>query len=120
MNMFAREVQIMKQLDHVRSHGATTRVRFDHVLTSASSSLQPNCVKLFKTFTDDFQIYIVMEFVDGGDLLDYIMNRGGLSTLKPGLIGMRPTSLTSLYPNYSRGRGARDCGHDVFGGGVPA
>ncbi|ORY91469.1 kinase-like domain-containing protein [Leucosporidium creatinivorum] len=55
MEMFTREVNIMKKLDH----------KF--------------CVKCIDHYEDAQRIWLVLEYVDGGDLLDYIMNRKGLS-----------------------------------------
>ncbi|TNY18046.1 kinase-like domain-containing protein [Rhodotorula diobovata] len=54
MEMIEREVEIMKGLEH----------RF--------------CVKCIDYFEDDQRIWLVLEYVDGGDLLDYVMKRGGL------------------------------------------
>ncbi|GAA5860552.1 hypothetical protein JCM8547_000338 [Rhodosporidiobolus lusitaniae] len=54
LNMFQREIQIAKSLDH------------------------PFCVKCYDCYEDDQRIWLVLEFVDGGDLLDYVMKRGGL------------------------------------------
>ncbi|GAA5994353.1 serine/threonine-protein kinase [Rhodotorula paludigena] len=54
MEMIEREVEIMKGLEH----------RF--------------CVKCIDYFEDDQRIWLVLEYVDGGDLLDYVMKRRGL------------------------------------------
>ncbi|BGO90811.1 hypothetical protein NBRC10512_000126 [Rhodotorula toruloides] len=54
VEMIEREIAIMMQLEH----------RF--------------CVKCFDFFEDDQRIWIVLEYVDGGDLLDYVMKRRGL------------------------------------------
>ena len=54
LNMFKREVDILRSLDH------------------------PNIVSFIDFFEDDRTIYIVLELVDGCDLLDYIIKRGGL------------------------------------------
>ncbi|GAA6033636.1 hypothetical protein JCM8097_004360 [Rhodosporidiobolus ruineniae] len=54
LNMFQREIKIAKQLDH------------------------PFCVKCFDFYEDDQRIWLVLEYVDGGDLLDFVMKRGGL------------------------------------------
>ncbi|GAA5914023.1 hypothetical protein JCM8208_005922 [Rhodotorula glutinis] len=54
MEMIEREVDIMKGLEH----------RF--------------CVKCIDYFEDDQRIWLVLEYVDGGDLLDYVMKRRGL------------------------------------------
>ncbi|KAM0746431.1 Pkinase-domain-containing protein [Meredithblackwellia eburnea MCA 4105] len=55
MEMISREVEIMKALDH------------------------KYCVRYMDYFEDDQRMWLVMEYVDGGDLLDYVMKRQGLS-----------------------------------------
>ncbi|GAA5927297.1 uncharacterized protein JCM15063_005857 [Sporobolomyces koalae] len=55
LEMFAREIQIIQKLDH------------------------PFCVKCYDWFEDEWRIWIVLEYVDGGDLLDYTMKKKGLS-----------------------------------------
>ncbi|GAA6010087.1 hypothetical protein JCM11491_005861 [Sporobolomyces phaffii] len=55
LEMFSREITIIQQLDH------------------------PFCVKCYDWFEDDARIWIVLEYVDGGDLLDYTMKKKGLS-----------------------------------------
>ncbi|GAA5914743.1 hypothetical protein JCM6882_002730 [Rhodosporidiobolus microsporus] len=52
--MFQREIQIVKTLEH----------QF--------------CVRCFDFYEDEQRIWLVLEYVDGGDLLDYVMKRGGL------------------------------------------
>ncbi|GAA5892367.1 uncharacterized protein JCM6883_007334 [Sporobolomyces salmoneus] len=54
LEMFAREITIIQQLDH------------------------PFCVKCYDWFEDEQRIWIVLEYVDGGDLLDYTMKKKGL------------------------------------------
>ncbi|KAL8278358.1 hypothetical protein RQP46_009250 [Phenoliferia psychrophenolica] len=55
MEMISREVEIMKNLDH------------------------KYCVRYIDYFEDEQRMWLVMEYVDGGDLLDYVMKRQGLS-----------------------------------------
>ncbi|TIA92331.1 hypothetical protein E3P99_00627 [Wallemia hederae] len=55
LNMFEREIGIIKILEH------------------------ENIARFCDIFEDDQVIYLVIEFAAGGDLLDYIINRGGLS-----------------------------------------
>lgn len=55
--MFQREVDILRQLTH------------------------PNLAQFVAYYEDHAKIYIVMEFVAGGDLLDHIMSRNGLPEL---------------------------------------
>lgn len=57
MLMLQREVDIMKDLDH------------------------PYIVKLVDGFEDVKHLWLVMELVTGGDLLDFITGKGGLSEL---------------------------------------
>ncbi|POY73642.1 hypothetical protein BMF94_3177 [Rhodotorula taiwanensis] len=54
MEMIAREIKIIQTLEH----------RF--------------CVRCYDYFEDDQRIWLVLEYVDGGDLLDYVMKRRGL------------------------------------------
>ncbi|KAI5480399.1 ser/thr/tyr protein kinase RAD53 [Pseudohyphozyma bogoriensis] len=54
MEMIRREVEIMKALDH------------------------KYCVRYVDFFEDADRMWLVLEFVDGGDLLDYVMKRKGL------------------------------------------
>ena len=52
---FEREVNIMRELSH------------------------PHICKLYETFTDTYTVYLVLEYCEGGDLLDYIVSREGIS-----------------------------------------
>ena len=64
--MFEREVDILRRLQH------------------------PNIVSCEDIFTDPATIFIVMEFVDGGDLLELVLNSGvGLRTFFFSLLRMR-------------------------------
>ncbi|GAA6014841.1 hypothetical protein JCM10207_002198 [Rhodosporidiobolus poonsookiae] len=54
LKMFSREIEIVKTLEH------------------------PFCVRCYAHFEDDQRIWLVLEYVDGGDLLDYVMKRRGL------------------------------------------
>ena len=38
------------------------------------SSRQENICRLYEVWDDPQHIYLVLEYVDGGDLLEYIMN----------------------------------------------
>ena len=51
-NRFKSEIEIMKQLDH------------------------PNVIKLFETYEDNKNIYLVMELCEGGELFDKIIDKG--------------------------------------------
>jgi serine/threonine protein kinase len=44
-----------------------------HVLSFCC--LQENINRLIEVWDDPQHVYLVLEYVDGGDLLDYIMNR---------------------------------------------
>jgi len=52
---FTRETNIMMRLDH------------------------PNIIKLYETFEDTRNIYLVMEMCEGGELFDRIINKGHFS-----------------------------------------
>ncbi|KAK4057970.1 hypothetical protein OIO90_001189 [Microbotryomycetes sp. JL221] len=54
LEMFAREVEIMKDLDH----------KF--------------CVKCMDSYEDADRIWLVLEYIDGGDLLEYVIQHHGL------------------------------------------
>lgn len=53
-NNFAREINILERLQH------------------------PNICQLKEVFFESYNINLVLEWVPGGDLLDYILKRGGL------------------------------------------
>ena len=36
----------------------------------------PNIVKYYETYTDEKYIYLVMEYIDGGELFDKIASKG--------------------------------------------
>ncbi|KAH7650075.1 calcium calmodulin dependent kinase [Cryptosporidium bovis] len=57
LEIFMKEINILKNLDH------------------------PNIVKLFETYQDDENIYLVMELCTGGELFDRIMSRGSFDEL---------------------------------------
>lgn len=52
---FRREIEIMRNLDH------------------------PNIIKLFETFEDARNVYLVMELCEGGELFDRIIDKGHFS-----------------------------------------
>lgn len=41
---------------------------------------QPYIVKFHEGFEDENTVWLVIEYVSGGDLLDFVINKGGLST----------------------------------------
>lgn len=55
---FKREIDIMRELDH------------------------PNIIKLYETFEDSRNIYLVMEMCEGGELFDRILDKGSFSELE--------------------------------------
>ncbi|KRX01612.1 Protein kinase-like domain [Pseudocohnilembus persalinus] len=55
---FKREIDIMRELDH------------------------PNIIKLYETFEDTRNIYLVMEMCEGGELFDRILDKGNFSELE--------------------------------------
>jgi serine/threonine protein kinase len=38
----------------------------------------PNIVKLYECFEDTNEYHLVMEYLEGGDLFDYIRSKGGV------------------------------------------
>ncbi|KAL4463768.1 hypothetical protein ABPG72_022822 [Tetrahymena utriculariae] len=55
---FKREIEIMRTLDH------------------------PNIIKLYETFEDDRNIYLVMEVCEGGELFDRIIEKGRFTEIE--------------------------------------
>ncbi|KAM0788863.1 hypothetical protein ACM66B_002948 [Microbotryomycetes sp. NB124-2] len=82
MEMFAREVEIMKQLDH----------KF--------------CVKCIDFFEDSRRIWLVLEYVDGGDLLDYVIRNKGLKEHETREIALMVCEAVSYL--HSKGVAHRD------------
>lgn len=39
----------------------------------------PNVIKLYETFEDSRNVYLIMELCDGGELFDSIINKGKYS-----------------------------------------
>lgn len=44
--------------------------------------LQPYIVKFHEGFEDENTVWLVIEYVSGGDLLDFVINKGGLSRFR--------------------------------------
>ncbi|GAA5985592.1 hypothetical protein JCM5350_007147 [Sporobolomyces pararoseus] len=82
LEMFEREITIIQQLDH------------------------PFCVKCYDWFEDDARIWIVLEFVDGGDLLDYTMKKRGVPERETREIALMVCQAVSYL--HSRGITHRD------------
>ena len=55
---FKNEIEILRNLDH------------------------PHIIKLYETFEDAINIYLVMELCEGGELFDKIVEQGHFSELK--------------------------------------
>lgn len=55
VTIFMREISILEQLHH------------------------PNICQLKESFQESANVILVLEFIDGGDLLDYVLSRDGLS-----------------------------------------
>ncbi|KAJ9123983.1 hypothetical protein QFC22_000774 [Naganishia vaughanmartiniae] len=70
MQLFQREVSILESLDH------------------------KNICRLIEVWDDPQQLYLVLEFIDGGDLLDYIMKRA--NNPGPGLSESETIELTRM------------------------
>lgn len=51
-----------------------------------SSLDHPNIIKLYETFEDDKNIYLVMEVCEGGELFDRIIDRGFFSEVDARII----------------------------------
>ncbi|KAL8269563.1 hypothetical protein Esti_006505 [Eimeria stiedai] len=77
MERFRREIDIMKSLDH------------------------PNVVKLFETFEDHRNIYLVMELCEGGELFDRIIAEGHFTEKRAALL-MRQifSAVNYLHSNH--------------------
>jgi calcium-dependent protein kinase len=59
---FKREIEIMKMLDH------------------------PNIIKLYETFEDTRNVYLVMELCSGGELFDRILQAGSFSEVQAAIL----------------------------------
>lgn len=68
------------------------------------------------TFSLSFRI--VLEFVDGGDLLDYTMKKRGVREYPS--LGQCSLSETDNIPIVSRTRNSRDCSHGLSSGILPS
>ncbi|KAJ9097700.1 hypothetical protein QFC21_004737 [Naganishia friedmannii] len=87
MQLFQREVSILESLDH------------------------ENICRLIEVWDDPQQLYLVLEFIDGGDLLDYIMKRA--NNPGPGLSENETIDLTKqicsgMAYTHARGVAHRD------------
>merc|ERR1712008_627169 len=67
-----QEVAIMKVLDH------------------------PNIVRLYETFEDEKHLYLVMEFCEGGDVLDRLLTHGPMQEVNASVI-VRTLLMTLNY-----------------------
>lgn len=82
MEMFQREIEILRELDHVGLPKLSAMAQAD------VRSPQENICEFIEVWDDPQHIYLVLEYVDGGDLLDFIMKRAD-----PGP-GLRGSNLT--------------------------
>jgi serine/threonine/tyrosine protein kinase RAD53 len=126
MKMFAREIEIAKQLEHVRFFPPLPHLSFSEMLTllfrsrsrsvsgvstTTKTTTESGAFPLFslpflRPLTDFPFVRLVLEYVDGGDLLDYVMKRGGLSASFPFLLFSFSRDL--LTPSFSPASSAEE------------
>lgn len=53
--------------------------RFFNEITALKTLDHPNVIKLYESFEDEENVYLVQEFCDGGELFDYIVEKDTLS-----------------------------------------
>ncbi|KAH8930686.1 Pkinase-domain-containing protein [Atractiella rhizophila] len=69
----------MKHIQKSRLKSEANKGMFEKELTVLNGINHPNGVKLIACFGDDNDLCLVLEYIDGGDLLTYVSKRGGLS-----------------------------------------
>ncbi|CCG80711.1 Serine/threonine-protein kinase cds1 [Taphrina deformans PYCC 5710] len=62
---------------------------FKREIEILQSTRHPNIVQYVDMWADDTEIYLVLEYLPGGDLMDYIMRRGKLDEYSTGKIIMQ-------------------------------
>ena len=53
--------------------------RFFNEITALKTLDHPNVIKLYESFEDDYDVFLVQEFCDDGELFDYIVEKDHLT-----------------------------------------
>ncbi|KAH8915655.1 kinase-like protein [Atractiella rhizophila] len=71
-------VRAVKHFKKSRLKSETSKGMFEKEMAILDEINHPNVVKLIECFDDDNDLCLVLEYVNGGDLLSYVSKRGGL------------------------------------------
>ncbi|KAJ3055245.1 hypothetical protein HK102_011394, partial [Quaeritorhiza haematococci] len=96
----------LKVLPPYMARNSTILKRFVAEVRSAESLEHPNIVSIYDRGSDEGRYYLVLEYVQGGDLHDYVQNRGPLDPDEA--IGLIAQAARGLEYAMSRGVIHRD------------
>ncbi|WP_165248635.1 serine/threonine-protein kinase [Paludisphaera soli] len=96
----------LKVLPSYMARNSTILKRFVAEVRSAESLEHPNIVSIYDRGSDEGRYYLVLEYVQGGDLHDYVQNRGPLDPDEA--IGLIAQAARGLEYAMSRGVIHRD------------
>lgn len=66
----------VKVIDKMKIPGERERIMLENEIHTMRSLVNANCIELYDVFETETHVYLVMELVSGGDLFDFIVNRG--------------------------------------------
>ncbi|KAH8919475.1 Pkinase-domain-containing protein [Atractiella rhizophila] len=69
----------VKHIQKSRLRSEANKGMFEKEMMIQNEINHPNVVRLIECFEDENDLCLVLEYVDGGDLLNYVSKRGGLS-----------------------------------------
>lgn len=105
-HMITGQKRVIKNIKKNRIRSAEDKAQFLNELEVLQSLDHPNIVKLYEFYEDDFNFYLVTEYLAGGELFEYIVSKQYLS--EPKAAHFLKQTLSALDYIHSKGIIHRD------------
>ncbi|EPQ52097.1 Pkinase-domain-containing protein [Gloeophyllum trabeum ATCC 11539] len=69
-------------LQPIQAKSEKQRLGIDREITMMKLMNHPNIMRIYDVYEGDKELYLILEYVEGGELFDYLVNHGKLRTLQ--------------------------------------